>query len=410
MFAAFAAFLLAAQPLQDSAHVVLVATAGLQGHATGWDYAADRPAPGGLERVAAVAESLRARYPGQVVLVDAGDALAGDPLATYLARVAPATPHPLVEAMNLAGYDAATPGERDLDWGVPFFVRATSDARFGYVSANLLAGDSLLFPAYRVVQRQGVRIAIAGVTTERARLAGPTLSAAAAARLRVAPIADAAVPALEGMRRDADVAVLLVHVALDGRADGDTTGEDPRADAIARLPLAPDVVVAGHVRRELRDSVLGATHLVGPGANGRSVSVVHLDLVRETGRWRVVRVRAELVPLGDRAPSALLARRLEPVDAAVRAWARTPIGLAAAPMRAAAARVQSAPLVELVNAVQRRRANADLAATSIADLRAGFDGDTIRVAHVLSLYPFDHTLRAVRLSGVDLKRYLEWSA
>ena len=56
--------------------------------------------------------------PGQVVLVDAGDLLQGDPFATYFARVAPdATPHPIVEAMNLTGYDAATPGQSRLRLG-----------------------------------------------------------------------------------------------------------------------------------------------------------------------------------------------------------------------------------------------------------------------------------------------------
>src|SRR5438445_699721 len=146
----------AAAPLQDTAHVVLVATTDVHGRATDWDYAADRPFAGGLARVAAVADSLRARYPGQVVLVDAGDLLQGDAFATYFARVAPTVPHPIVEAMNLAGYDAATPGDHDFDWGLQFFRAALADARFPYVSANLYAtaGDTLLYPPYRVVQPQ----------------------------------------------------------------------------------------------------------------------------------------------------------------------------------------------------------------------------------------------------------------
>ena len=139
---------LAVAPVQDTAHVVLVATTDLHGHMTGRDYLTDRPAPNGVARVARVVDSLRAKYPGQVVLVDAGDLLQGDPFATYFARVAPREPHPIIEAMNLAGYDAATPGNRDFDWGVPFFRRAIGDARFAYVSANIFAlpGDTLLFP------------------------------------------------------------------------------------------------------------------------------------------------------------------------------------------------------------------------------------------------------------------------
>ena len=119
MLSLLTALVLAAAPLQDTAHVVLVATTDLHGHVTDWDYVADRPFAGGLARVATVVDSLRARFPGQVVVVDAGDLLQGDAFATYFARVAPAEPHPIVEAMNLAGYDAATPGNHDFDWGLP---------------------------------------------------------------------------------------------------------------------------------------------------------------------------------------------------------------------------------------------------------------------------------------------------
>ncbi len=403
------ALLLTAVPLQDTAHVVLVATADVHGHATDRDYLADRPFEGGLVRVATVVDSLRARYPGEVVVVDAGDLLQGDAFATYFARVAPTTPHPMVEAMNLAGYDVATPGDHDFDWGLPFLRRAVADARFPYVSANVYSasGDSLLFAPYRVVRRQGVRIGVTGFTTPGAmvwdRLGG---------RARIVPIPGAAAPVLEALRRDADLTVALVHSGMDGASSYDTTGVGGEhvAAALAALPVRPDVVVVGHSHREMRDSVISGVHFVQPRPFGASVSVVHVDLAREDGRWRVRRIRADLVSMKDVVPSPLLARRLAAAADSVREWVRMPLGLALAPMRSAAARAQPDPVVNFVNDVQRRRTGADLSATPVFDLGAGFDADTIRVAHILALYPFDHTLRAVRLSGARLKAYLEWSA
>ncbi|MDQ3428224.1 MAG: metallophosphoesterase, partial [Gemmatimonadota bacterium] len=116
MFRLLLAASLVSAPVQDSAHVVLVATTDVHGHATAWDYVAQRPFPGGLARVVVVVDSLRRRYPGQVVVMDAGDLLQGDPFASYHARVARREPHPIVEAMNLAGYDVATLGNHDFDW------------------------------------------------------------------------------------------------------------------------------------------------------------------------------------------------------------------------------------------------------------------------------------------------------
>jgi 2',3'-cyclic-nucleotide 2'-phosphodiesterase/3'-nucleotidase len=411
MLSLLSAFVLAAASLQDTAHVVLVATTDLHGHVTDWDYVADRPFPGGLPRVATVVDSLRARYPGQVVLVDAGDLLQGDAFATYFARVRPTEPDPIIEAMNVAGYDAATPGNHDFDWGLPTLRSAVADARFPYVSANVLAtpGDSLVYPPYRVVQRQRVRIAITGVTTpgtmvwDRDQLAG---------RMRVAPIGPGLAPVLGAMRRDADVVVALAHSGLGGRASYDTTGvgEENVAAALATLPGRPDVVVVGHSHREIRDSVIDGVHFVQPAPFGASVSVVHLDLARTDGAWRLTRVRADLVSTRASAPSPLLAQRLSEPREEVREWARTAIGIATAPMRGGAARVGPDPILEFVQDVQRRRTGAELSAASVFDLRAGFDADTIRVAHVLALYPFDNILRAVRVSGAELKEYLEWSA
>jgi 2',3'-cyclic-nucleotide 2'-phosphodiesterase / 3'-nucleotidase / 5'-nucleotidase len=404
------ALVVAAAPLQDTAHVVLVATTDLHGHATDWDYVADRPYPGGVARVAAVADSLRARYPGQVVLVDAGDLLQGDPFATYYARVAPVRPHPIIEALNLAGYDAATPGNHDFDWGVPFFQQAVAEARFPYVSANLYAGpgDSLLYPAWRVVQRQGVRVAITGFTTPGTMV----WDREQMGRARIRPILPAAAPVLEAMRRDADVIVVLAHSGLGGRASYDTTGvgEENVAAALAGLRARPDVVVVGHSHRELRDSLIAGVHFVQPKPFGGSVSVVHLDLARDGGTWRVRRIRADLVSTRDVVSAPLLAQRQADERDAVRAWARTPVGLATVPLRESAARVGPAPALDFIQDVQRRRTGADLSAASAFDLRAGFDADTIRVAHLLALYPYDNTLRAIRLSGAQLRAYLEWSA
>ncbi|MEO6058159.1 MAG: metallophosphoesterase, partial [Gemmatimonadales bacterium] len=349
MLSLLTAIVLAAAPLQDTAHVVLIATTDVHGHVADWDYVADRPFAGGLVRVASVVDSLRAAYPGQVVVVDAGDLLQGDPFATYFARIRPVDPHPIVEAMNLAGYDAATPGNHDFDWGLPLLSRVVGESRFAYVSANIHAepGGALLYPAYRVLQRQGVRIAITGFTTpgvmvwDRDQLAG---------RARVTPIPAAAAPTLAAMRREADVTVALVHSGLAGPASYDTAGVggEDEAAALADLPVRPDVVVVGHSHRELRDSVIGGVHFVQPRPFGASVSVVHLSLARVAGGWRVGRVRADLVSTADVAASPVLAKRLAPARDAVRTWARTPIGLALAPMRAGAARAEPAPILGFV--------------------------------------------------------------
>src|SRR2546430_8457035 len=84
----------------DTAHVVIVATTDVHGRVLGWDYVRDAAAPGGLSRAATVVETLRAQYPDQVVLVDAGDLIEGNLFAAYFAERDSQRPHPVVDALN----------------------------------------------------------------------------------------------------------------------------------------------------------------------------------------------------------------------------------------------------------------------------------------------------------------------
>jgi 2',3'-cyclic-nucleotide 2'-phosphodiesterase/3'-nucleotidase/5'-nucleotidase len=103
-------------------------------------------------------------------------------------------------------------------------------------------------------------------------------------------------------------------------------------------------------------------------------------------------------------------QRLARAHAAVLSWVETPLGTATGSMRAHAARVEPTPILGFVNAVQRMRTGADLSAASAFDLEAGFDSGSIRLGQVVALYPYDNTLRAVRVTGAQLKAYLEHSA
>ena len=411
MFSLLIALPLLAAPVQDTARVVVVATADVHGHATDWDYLVGRPFPGGLARVATVVDSLKARHPGQVVVVDAGDMIQGDPFATYFARVSPRDPNPIIEAMNLIGYDAATPGNHEFDWGLPTMREAIAGAAFPYVSSNIytLAGDTLFYPPYVIVPRQGVRVGIAGFTTpgamvwNRDQLRG---------KLRIERIPTAAARVLAPLRRESDLAVVVIHSGLDGPASYDTTGVGGEnvAASLAGLPVRPDLVVVGHSHREIRDSVLKGVHFVQPRPFGGSVAVTHIDMLRQRGRWRLVRIRSDLVPTAEVAPSHRLTQRLAASHAAVVDWMNTPIGEATGPMRASAARAEPTPVLNFVNTIQRKRTGADLSAASAFDLRAGFDRGEIRLGQVVGLYPYENTLRAVRISGAQLKQYLEHSA
>jgi len=397
-------------PPADTVRLVVVATTDLHGHVTAWDYVQNGPAPGGLTRAAMIIDSLRDRHPGQVILVDAGDALQGNAFAAYFGGPGWRDPHPVVDAMNTVGYDAATPGNHDFDFGLESFRRAVASATFPWVSANLrlLPGDTLALPPFIVVQRNGVRVAIAGVTTPGTMVWHRDLLRG---RARVAPVEPVVAGVLREMRRSADVAIVLSHSGLDGRSSYDTSGVGGEnvAASLATGADRPDLVVVGHSHADIVDTVIGGVHFVQPRPRAQSLAVVHLTLTDEGGALRLVRVSPATIPIENTPPNPRMVRRLAEPHAAAVTWAAQVVGEAAEPMPAAAARVEDAPILRFLHDIQRRTSGADLSMAPVFDLRGGFNEGEITAGEVFRFYPFENRLRAVRLSGAAVRQWLEQS-
>ncbi len=395
----------------DTVRLVIVATTDVHAYATGWDYAFEQPHPGGLTRVATIVDSLRRRYGDMVALVDAGDLLQGNPLGDYLSRE-PRDPNPIVEAMNTMGYDAATPGNHDFDFGVAYLERAMRGAQFKYVSGNVVAlpDGGLMFPSHAVTRHGPIKLAIGGFTTpgvnlwDQAQLAG---------KARVQPIEKAAPAVLAAMRKEGDVSIVLSHSGLGGGPTYDTSGvgNENAAASLARMPDAPDLVIVGHTHREMRDTLIGRTHFTQPKQWAQSVSITHVLLEQlPSGRWKILSVAPDIISLVDVPESRRLAGKLSVAhDEAVR-WLNLPIGRATAAMPGQLGRVEPVPLINYIHSVQRARTGAQLSAASDFRPEAGFPAGDIRRSHVAAVYPYENTLKAVRITGGQLRAYLEQSA
>jgi 2',3'-cyclic-nucleotide 2'-phosphodiesterase (5'-nucleotidase family) len=398
----------------DTVHLVIAATTDVHGRVLGWDYVRDTATGGGLARAATLIDALRAQNPDRVIVLDAGDLLQGNPFAAYFAKSEHRRPNPIIDAMNAIGYDAATPGNHEFDFGVDVFLDAARDATFRYVSANITkgSGDTLLFPATTVIQRKGVRVGITGFTTpgvmrwDRAQVAG---------RLRVHSIMARAPEAMRALAATgAELKVVVIHSGLSGRSSYDTTGVGPEdvAAQLADLNPKPDLVIVGHSHREIRDTVINGVHFVQPRNWAQSLSAVHVWMVRPAGqtRYRVAEIRGELMPLSAVAELPRVARRVEQVHQIVRSWAGDAIGSAGPGFMARYARAQDTPLLDFINEVQRRTARADISSTAAFDVNSGFPAGQVRLRDVAGVYPYENTLRAIRISGEQLRAYLEHSS
>ncbi len=396
----------------DTVTIVIAATTDVHGRVTGWDYELNREAPLGLVRAATVVDSLRRAHPGRVLLVDAGDLIQGNSFATYFARVESRAEHPILAAMNRMGYAAAAPGNHEFNFGLGTMQRALGAAAFPYVAANVVDAVTRVppFAPFVLLDVQGVRVGIAGAVTP-----GVLVWDAPAVRgtLDFLDVAAAVPPAVRDMRgRGADVTVLVVHAGLDDESSYPPGAAPPENRVAAAIRAAPDLdlAVIGHTHREIADSTVGRTLVVQPRNWAQSVAVAELVLVRDGGRWRVTAKHGRAIPLARVAPHAGLARAVADDHEAVVAWGGRPLARATAAMSAARARLEDTPVLDYINRVQLERTGAQLSATAAFNPRGGLPAGAVTTADVVSIYPYENTLKAIRISGADLKAYLERSS
>ncbi|WP_211260913.1 5'-nucleotidase C-terminal domain-containing protein [Wenxinia marina] len=424
--------------------VRLIATTDLHFHVWPYDYATDRPAPAvGLAAAAETIAALRAEAPA-TLLFDNGDLLQGSALSDRVrADWEPGQgPHPLISAMNALGYDAATIGNHDLNFGLRYLRDALADAAFPVVSANLVhrrdGGWETLLPPTALLRRtvsdgEGgevpLTIGIVGM------LPAPSASwdrLVLGRDVETPDIVAAVAAVLPGLlAQKPDIVVALCH---SGLMDGGEPGENA-ATAVAALD-GIDVVVGGHTHEVFPGPAVPEGRLHGKpaviaGSHGRQIGVVDLRLTRIGDRWRPIdaAVRTEPVSPVPDAGDAPEWDALRPYHARVLADVRRPLARLTAPLSTRFAMIGAAPAGQLLGRALRDHAAARLAGrpeaqlpilAATAPLMAGgrsgpqnyidLPAGPITRGFVGQVYPFPNPVCLLRLTMRDVRDWLERTA
>lgn len=426
----------------------ILATSDLHMHLLPYDYLAGRPSDHvGLARTASLIHEKRAEVPA-CLLLDNGDFLQGGPMGEVVARQScTAHDHPAIAAMNALAYDAVALGNHDFNFGLAFLRRSVGRARFPVLAANLTLRQSKGFAPYALLQRQltdaagrvhPLRIGVMGFLPPQTEEWDDDLRRA----MRSTDIIDSArqiVPRLKAL--GADVIIALAHSGI-GPPEPSTRMEHA-ATALAALP-GVDAVIAGHTHEvfpaphwqgrpgvdPVRGTLCGKPAVM-PGFGGSHLGMIDLDFrIDPAGLPEITGFQVACLPVAPGTPSSRLVTR--PVQAAHRATLRqlgTRVGRSALPLSSHFAVIGHDDGLRLVNLAQRWHVRRQLAGTPFAHLpvlsatapyRAGGRGGAhhythvapgrLSLRHIADLYSFPNRVTAIRLSGAQLRDWLERSA
>ncbi|MEU7069109.1 5'-nucleotidase C-terminal domain-containing protein [Streptomyces narbonensis] len=424
----------------------VMGTTDLHGNVFNWDYFTDKEFDDkahndiGLAKISTLVDQVRAaKGRRNTLLIDAGDTIQGTQLSYYYAKVDPITKaggpvHPMAQAMNAIGYDAAALGNHEFNYGIPVLRKFEEQCDFPLLGANALDAKTLrpAFPPYsmhRMCTPHGkdVKVAILGLTNpgiaiwDKANVSGkmvfPGLEEQAAKW----------VPKLRSM--GADVVVVSAHSGSSGTSSyGDQLPHiENAAGLVAEQVPGIDAILVGHAHTEIaeyrvknketgKDVVLSE-----PLKWGQRLTTFDFDLVWEKGRWVVEKVAAQVLNSNAVAEDPEITGLLADEHRKVVDYVNQVIGTSTAVMTTADAPWKDEPIIDLINVVQAETVKAALAGGAHAALpvlsqascfsrTARIPAGAISIKDAAGLYPFENTLEARLMTGAQLKEYLEYSA
>lgn len=421
--------------------LVLLATTDLHANLRPYNYYLDSEADDPcLASVATLVDTLRVQEPN-CLLFDNGDTLQGTPLGDVAHEQDLTDPHPMIAAMNLMGYDAATVGNHDFNYGLAFLARCIAGADFPVVVANVDRADGTpLLPRSTLLERdftddsgatQRLRIGVLGLTPPQITKWDSTLLAG---RVTTRPIVETAKKESKALRAaGADLVIALCH-------SGQGSDQDAPDLENALLPLAAsggaDAIVAGHTHRVFPDAqTSGLIHgvpVVQPGFFGSHLGQITLDLTHEDG-WKVVRATSRVHPVqsgdGPVTASPAILRLSEGSHGQTLAHTRRPIGDTRSALETYFALAGDSPTLAFMAEATQRHARHLLQSHPLADLpllsavapfkgggRAGpgyytdIPAGPLTLRNAADLYAFPNSLQVLRVTGVDLTDWLERAA
>lgn len=419
----------------------------------------------GFVKIASLIKQHQKEMKGNTLLLDNGDLIQGSPYGDYIARVKGLKKdeiYPMMEAMNKLGYDAATLGNHEFNYGLEYLENVISKAKFAYLSANIYKVDEKTkkidenkpyAKPYVILDKKfqnesgkevSMKVGIIGVVAPQIMVWD---SANLTGKVDTVDMVKSAEKYLPQMKKEgADIIIALAHTGM-----GSEEPQEMAENAGYQLTKLKDidVVISGH------------SHLAFPGksyegmegidiekglVNGKAYNIagsladalgnIDLTLEKDGDKWQVIGAKSYNEPVYDKANKKPLVENDEEMvkifekdHLGTLEYVRSPIGETKSPIFSFLALAQDDSSIQLVNSAQKWYVQEQMKGTdkenlpilsAAAPFKAGgrmgpdyytnIPKGTLAIKNMADLYVYPNTLYVLELSGAEVKEWLEMSA
>ena len=347
----------------------------------------------GFDRIAQYKQDLLKENPN-VLMLDAGDTLHGQPIATL------SQGESIVKILNLMGIDAFTPGNHDFNYGFARLQELEKMMNFPIVSANVMdKSGKEVFKPYVIKEMDGFKVGIFGLSTPETSYKTNPKNVETIDFTDTIAAAKKSVEALE--KENVDVIIALTHLGLD---QGDDT-----SDKVAEAVDGIDLVIDGHSHTTLEEGrMVKNTLIASTGEYDKAFGIVTLKIAN----GEVTEKSAKLMAAADTkdiVPHPDVVALLADIDKGLNEILSEKIGTSTVMLDGARenVRTKETNFGQLVADAMLDATGAEVALTNGGGIRASIEAGDITKNHIVTSFPFGNYLVTKEVKGKDIKAALE---
>ncbi|WP_276893357.1 bifunctional metallophosphatase/5'-nucleotidase [Hallella bergensis] len=393
--------------------IKIVGTTDVHGSFFPYDFINRKPKAGSLARVSSYVNRLRAEYGENVILLENGDILQGQPVTYYSNYIDTLSHNIAADLINYMRYDAQTIGNHDVETGHKVYDKWISELDCPVLGANIIdtaTGKPYVEP-YTILKRSGVKIAVLGMITPAIPNWLPKElwtglhfeEMVASARRWVKILKEKEKP---------DVIVGLFH---SGREGGITT-PDYTEDAsltIAREVPGFNVIMFGHDHTRFLETIKnnagGYVLCMNPANNAMAVGEATLTLERNKGKWQLVSAGCKLPSMVDEPVDQDFTNHFKFFTAKVSSYADEVIGEFGQTIYTRDSYFGNSAFNDLILNLQLQVTGADISFNAPLSFDEHISQGPVRVSDMFNLYKYENQLYVIRMTGEEIRRHLEMS-
>ena len=392
-----------------SVTLCLLETSDVHGAFFPYDFIERSPMRGTMARVSTYVKRQREHYGKNLILLDNGDILQGQPTCYYSNFVNSEEPNVAAEVINYLQYDGQSVGNHDIETGHAVYDKWIREVNCPMLGANIIdikSGKPYVEP-YMILERDKVRIAVLGMLTP----AIPYwLNQSLWSGMRFEEIISNTRKWVKILKEkeQADLIIGLFHSGWEGGIVTDDYCEDASKEIAMQVPDL-DVVFFGHDHREYNVTLPNGVVCLNPSSNALKVAQATITLTQEQGKWKVTRKHGEIVDICNEHVDEEFVRHFHTQIEGIKNFTERQIGTFLTPVRSRDSYFGSAPFTDYIHELQLEETHADISFNAPLQFDTEIKAGPVYMSDMFKLYRYENMIYMLRMTGQEVRMMLEYS-